>query len=160
MYKRQAKKQDGRLSITTLRNHCTGIGNVSRRVSHAESLKKHLYYSDEKRGTFNSFLQKMSKMFTIFKDEEKPMAEEAKIRVLFEKINHPELKQAIAALEIQHDMSKMTYMQITNHLSTRVSKLGYSQPAGKFHKRNVSQTNTGRGSRRGPGRRGLRTAGS
>ena len=69
----------------------------------------------------------------------------AKIRVLFEKINHPELKQAIAALEIKHDMSKMTYMQITNHLSTRVSKLGYSQPAGKFHNKNVSQTKTSRG---------------
>ena len=154
-----AKKQDGRLSITTLRNHCTGTGNVSRRVSHAESLKKNLYYSDEKRGTFNSFLQKMSKMFTIFKDEGEPMAEEAKIRVLFEKINHPELKQAIAALEIQHDMSKMTYMQITNHLSTRVSKLGYSQPAGKFHKRNVSQTNTGRGKPKGTRKKGPQNGG-
>jgi len=50
------------------------------------------------------------------------MAEEAKIRVLFENINHPETNQDIEALEVQHDISKMSYMQIKNHLVTKVSK--------------------------------------
>ena len=118
------KKQDGRLSYETLKDHCLGTGNVSRRVAHAEQIKKNLVYADERRLCFNHFLQKLTKMFLIFKDEGEPVAEEAKIRILFEKINHPELKQAVAALEVQHDMNKMSFDQITNHLATKVSKFG------------------------------------
>ena len=55
-------------------------------------MKKNLVYIDERRGPFNQFLQKLSKMFLIFKDEGEPLVEEAKIRLLFEKINHSELK--------------------------------------------------------------------
>ena len=134
------KIQDGRVSYEALKNHCLGTGNVSRRVAHAEQMKKNLCYTDERRGNFNQFLQKLSKMFLIFKDEKEPMAEEAKIRMLFEKINHPELKQAIAALEVQHDMNKMTYVQITNHLATKVSKFDTKQV--KF--RGVGATKSGK----------------
>ena len=134
------KKQDGRLSYEALKNHCLGTGNVSRRVAHAEQIKKSLFYSDERRLNFNQFLQKLSKMFLIFKDEGEPMAEEAKIRILFEKINHPELKQAVAALEVQHDMNKMSYAQITNHLATKVSK--FDTKLVKFRSSNVSSTKT------------------
>ena len=113
-----SKRQDGRVSYEELRSHCIGSGNTSRRVAHAEQMKKNLVYNDERRGTFNQFLQKLSKMFLIFKDEGEPMVEEAKIRLLFEKINHSELKQAITALEVQHDMNTMSYTQINNHLVT------------------------------------------
>ena len=61
-------------------------------MAHAEQMKKNLVYNDERCGTFCQFLQKLSKMFLIFKDEGEPMVEEAKIRLLFEKINHSELK--------------------------------------------------------------------
>ena len=105
--------------------HCIGSGNTSRRVAHAGQTKKNLVYNDERRGTFSQFLQKLGKMFLIFKDEGDPMVEEAKIRLLFEKINHSELKQAIAALEVQHDMNTMSYTQIKNHLvkKSRILKL-------------------------------------
>ena len=55
------------------------------------------------------------------------MAEEAKIRMLFEKINHPELKQAIADIEVQHGMRNMTCVYITNYLATKVSKFESKQ---------------------------------
>jgi len=105
-------------------------------------MTKNLVYSDERRGTFNQFLQKLSKMFLIFKDEGELLVEEAKIRLLFEKINHAELKQAIAALEVQHEMNTMSYTQITNHLVTKVSKVE-TPGASKFNPRNLSSANTG-----------------
>ena len=135
------KQQDGRLSMETLRTHCVGSGNVSRRVSHAEKIKRSLVYTDERRGTFNSFLQKLSKMYLIFKEENEPMAEDAKVRVLFEKINHPGLKDVIAALEVQRDISQMSYEQITNHLVTKVSKFD-DVSSGKFRGRNLSSATT------------------
>ena len=113
-------------------------GNVSRRVVYADQIKKNLFYSDEGRGNFNSFLQKLAKVFLVFKDEGGPMAEEAKIRALFEEINHPELKEDIVALEVQHDMSQISYIQITNHLIAKVSKFETAS-ASKF-KRNIFST--------------------
>ena len=65
-----------------------------------QKIKKSLIYTDERRGTFNSFLQKLSKMYLIFKEEKELIAEDAKVRVLFEKINHPGLKDVIGALGI------------------------------------------------------------
>ena len=151
------KKQDGRVSYGELRSHCIGSGNTSRRVSHAGQTKKNLVYNDERRGTFNQFLQELSKMFLIFKDEGKPMVEEAKIRLLFEKINHSEFKQAIAALEIHHGMNTMSYTQITNHLVTKVSKLENSGTS-KLNSRNLSSTNTvqkGKAEKGGPKQGGV-----
>lgn len=55
------------------------------------------------------------------------MAEESKIRMLFEKINHPDLNQAITALEVNRDINKKSYLQITNHLATKVSKFDRKQ---------------------------------
>lgn len=38
-------------------------------------------------------------MFLIFKDEKEPMAEEVNSRIMFEQINHTELKHTIVVLE-------------------------------------------------------------
>ena len=48
--------------------------------------------TEERREKVNYFLQKLSKMLLIFKDEKEPMDEEVKIRMMFEKTNYPELK--------------------------------------------------------------------
>ena len=84
------------------------------------------------------------------------MAEYARVRVLFEKINHPGLKDVIAALEVQRDISQMTYMQITNHLVTKVSQLDETS-GGKFRGRNVASANrTGKGKQgKGPSNGGI-----
>ena len=83
------------------------------------------------------------------------MAEDAKVRVLFEKINHPGLKDVIATLEVQRDISQMSYEQITNHLVTKVSKFDDAS-SGKFRKRNLSSAPTGRkGKAKGPSNGGF-----
>ena len=51
------KKQDVRLSYRNHMYHCIGNGNVSRRVSIAESVKKTLVYLDERQGNFKQFLK-------------------------------------------------------------------------------------------------------
>ena len=86
------KKKDGRESYESLKKRCIGSENVSRRVARAGQMKRNLSYADERRGNFNQFLKSLSKMFIMFKDEKKSMAEEIKIRMLIEKMNRPELK--------------------------------------------------------------------
>ena len=76
------KQQDGRLRFDILRDHCLGTGNISSTVSMTQSIKKTLTYSDERRGNFNQFLQKISKMFLIYKEEGEETTEEAHIKVL------------------------------------------------------------------------------
>ena len=71
------KDQDGKESYESLKTRFLGTVNVSRRVAHVEQMKKNLSCTDEKRGNFNQFLQKLSKMFLIFKDEKEPIAEES-----------------------------------------------------------------------------------
>ena len=90
-------------------------------------MKNNLRYTEERRGNFNQFLQKLSKILLIFKEEKEPISKESEIRMLFEKINNPELKKPIAALEVQHNTNKMSCMQITNHLATKVSNVERNQ---------------------------------
>ena len=76
-------------------------------------------------------------------------------RVLFEKINHPGLKDVTVALEVQRDISQMSYEHITNHLVTKVSKFDDAS-SGKFKGRNLSSATTGRkGKVKGPANGGV-----
>ena len=55
------------------------------------------------------------------------MTEEYKIRTLFRNVNYRELNQTIKALEVQYGVIEMTFIQITNHLTTKVSKFENKQ---------------------------------
>ena len=55
------------------------------------------------------------------------MTEEAKFRMLFENENYPKLKKTTAAIEVQLGANNMTFLQITNHLATKVSKFENKQ---------------------------------
>ena len=46
-------------------------------------MKNNLNYTNERRGEFDQFLQKLSKMLLMFKDKKEPIAEEAQIRMMF-----------------------------------------------------------------------------
>ena len=89
-----------RESYESIKNYYVGNGNVSRRVAHEEQMKNNISYTDERRVNLNQFLQKLNKMFLIFKDEKESMSEEANVRMIFEKINHTELKHPIAVPEV------------------------------------------------------------
>ena len=47
------KKQDDRESYASLKNHCLGTRNVSRRALHVDQMKKNLSCTDERRGKVN-----------------------------------------------------------------------------------------------------------
>ena len=67
------------------------------------------------------------------------MADDAKVRFLFKKIQHPSLQNAIEALKAQQTSgTKVTYTMAANHLSTAVSEL----PEFLSKNRNISATTT------------------
>ena len=75
---------------------------------------------------FETFLTKCQSMFNIYEQEDELMEEDAKIRFLFRKVQHPVLDKTIKALKATIATSPagtITYTTAANHLSTAVSEL-------------------------------------
>ena len=122
--KNTLRYSDGRRSIKALRAHFAGEGNASRNLAEAERLQETLHYKNERAMPFETFLDKCQKMFNIYDKEGEPMADEAKVRFLFKKIEHPGLQGSLEALRAQQTTgSELTYTMAANHLTTRVSEL-------------------------------------
>ena len=73
--------------------------------------------------TWEMFLDRMQKMFNIYKEEGKEMTENEKLRELFKHTKHMQLVESVNALEVRYDMDGLTYTQAANHLTAAVSKL-------------------------------------
>ena len=87
-------------------------------------------------------------MFNIFEEEKEPMEEDAKIRFLFNKIQHQGLQAPIEAMRawIATSTVPVSYTTVANHMSTAVSRL----PEFISMNRNISQVDTDRGGDDGP----------
>jgi len=120
-----AKRQDGRKDMEALRGHYSGEGNTSRRIAVAERYRDTLHYKNEKALSFSVFLDKIQTMFNIFETEGEPVQEQAKVRMLLKKVEHPQLQTAVGTLRVraQMDKEKVTFTECANHLSALVSEL-------------------------------------
>lgn len=115
---------NGRRSMKALRDHFLGEGNATRSLATAESLRASLHYKNERSMAFETFLTQCQRMFNIFNQENEPMFREAKIRFLFQAIQHKDLLVAVEALRAQQTAgSHLTYTACCNHLTTAVSQL-------------------------------------
>ena len=73
------KLQDGCKDMEALRAHYEGAGNQTRRIAEAERLRDTLHYKSEGAMPFQSFLDKIQKMFNIFENADEPYTEAAKL---------------------------------------------------------------------------------
>ena len=121
--KPMARRQSGREDMQALRNHYSGEGNTSRRIAVAERLRDSLHYKNEKSLQFSMFLDKLQKMFNIFAEEEEAISEQAKVRLLLQKVEHPQLRDAVGALRVRAQLDGITFTECANHLSAIVSEL-------------------------------------
>ena len=96
---------------------------------------------------WETFLDRMQKMFNIYKEEGEEMTENARLRELFKRTNDTQLVESVKALEVRYNMDRLTYTQAANHLTAAVSKLPDYQMA-----RRVSNVKTGSGQGRKPTR--------
>jgi hypothetical protein len=131
---------DGRRSMNALRTHFAGEGNATRNMAEADRLHETLHYKSERSVSFEVFLTQCQKMYNIYEKEKEPMTDEAKVRFLFKKVQHPGLRGSIDALKAQQTAgTDLTYTMAANHLSTAVSEL----PEYISKNRTVSAANTG-----------------
>ena len=72
---------------------------------------------------WETFLDRMQKMFNIYKEEGEEMMENAKLRELLNHMKHTQLTESVKALEVRYDMDGLTYTQVASHLTAAVSKL-------------------------------------
>ena len=134
--------KDGRRSMKKLRDHFSGEGNTTRRIAEADRIKETLHYKNERSLPFEAFLTKCEKMYNIYAQHGEVMAEDAKIRFLFKKVQHSGLSSAIEAMKAKittEAPGTVTYSTVANHLSTAVSEL----PDYVARNRNVSGMTTG-----------------
>jgi hypothetical protein len=115
--------QSGQEDMQALQKHYTGKGNISRRITQAETLCNNLHYKQEKYLSFSTFLDRLQKMFNIFEEDKEPISEQAKVRMLLKKINHPQLQDAVGALRVCAQMDGITFTECANHLFAIVSEL-------------------------------------
>ena len=127
-----AKRQSGREDMEALRKHYSGEGNTSRRIAVAERIRDTLHYKNERAMSFSAFLDKMQKMFNIFEEEKEEISEQAKVRMLLKKVEHPQLQDAVGALRVRASMEGLTFTACANHLSAQVSELPDNQSARKI----------------------------
>ena len=113
--------------MTALRKHYSGEGNTSRRIAAAERIRDTLHYKNELAMSFSTFLDKLQKMFNIFEEKNEPISEQAKVRMLLKKVEHPQLQDAVNALWVRTSMSGSTFTECANHLSAQVLELPDTQ---------------------------------
>lgn len=153
--KPHSSKQNGRIDFIALRAHYSGEGNTSRRIADAERIRDTLHYKNERAMQFSAFLAKIQKMFNIFADEGEPLTEQAKVRMLLAKVEHPQLKDAVGALRVRASMDGTTFTECANHLSAQVSELPDS-----LVNRKIAGTSTNRDGKTSPNAKRLRGGGN
>lgn len=62
-------------------------------------------------------------MFNTFKKEGEEITEPAKVRMLLEKVEHPQLQNAVSTSRIRAQMDDPSFTDCANHLSSVVSEL-------------------------------------
>ena len=77
---------NGRKDFYALRRHYIGEGNVSRRVATSDRLQETFQCNSECALSFNTFLDRMHKMFKIFCDEGETMADSTQVREPFRSV--------------------------------------------------------------------------
>ena len=98
---------------------------------------------------FDIFLTQCQKMFNIYKKEGEEMSDETKVRLLFRKVQHTDLRSSIDALKDSQVMgTTISYTIAENHFSTATSELPeyISNNA-----RNISGVQVGDGAKGGNG---------
>jgi hypothetical protein len=125
------KKQDGRIDTQALRDHYAGEGNKTVRIKEAETLRKTLHYKNERTMSFEKFLTTMQFMCNGFIDNGEDFSEAQKIRLLFDKVQHPQLETVKQSLQISYNLNSdntVNYDFITNSLSAEVANLAEFTP--------------------------------
>jgi hypothetical protein len=76
--------------------------------------------------SFEKFLTNMQAMFTGFEDNDEPLTDAQKIRLLFQKVQSPSLTQVKNALQVSYDLNKageVTYDFLANIMAAEAATL-------------------------------------
>ena len=114
---------DGCQDMLALQEHYSGEGNASQSIATAKRMREGLHYQNKKSLAFSIFLDQMQKMFNIYEEEGEEFTENAKLRELFKRAQHPQLQATLKALKVCFDMEGITYTQAAKHLTAAVSEL-------------------------------------
>ena len=118
------ENSEGRRLMEDLCRHFSGEGNSTRNIEESEILNESLHYKSERAMSFDIFLTQCQKIFNIYEKEGEEMSDEAKVRFLFNKVQHTGLRSFINALKASQTTDTTIYHTMAaNHLSGATSEL-------------------------------------
>ena len=110
--------------MKALHRHFSGKGNETRNLAEAQRLNELLHYKSKRAISFEIFLTQCQKMFNIYEKEGEEMSEEAKVQLLFRKVQHTRIRSPIDALKASQKMgTAISYTIAAKHFSTANSEL-------------------------------------
>jgi CRISPR/Cas system CMR subunit Cmr4 (Cas7 group RAMP superfamily) len=83
-------------------------------------LQTSLFYKTERALPFNTFLDRLQKIFSIYKDEGEALTERAKVKELLKKVQRASLSAAVAQLRFHLNTVGVTFTVVANHLNATV----------------------------------------
>ena len=92
------KRTNSRDEFDALHRHYSGEDNISHRFATADHHRETLHYKSESALSFNTFLDRMQKMFNILLDEGGPMVDSTQVRELFRRVQKPQIQNMVKAL--------------------------------------------------------------
>ena len=124
--KPKEKKQNGRIDFAALEAHYGGEGNKAIRIAESERMRHNLTYKSERIMSFEKFLTNMQVMFTGYRDNSEHLSETVKIRLLFDKVQCPILKNLKDLMLLQSNLDTaggptLTYDFIANQFAAYVA---------------------------------------
>jgi hypothetical protein len=114
------------MDFMALQDHYGGAANKTLRIKEAEVLRKTLIYRNERAMSFEKFITNMNIMFVAYSENGETLTEDQKIRLLFEKIAHPNLETIKSSLQVAENLDQVgavNYEFIVNSVSAEVASL-------------------------------------
>lgn len=114
---------DGRRDYVALRAHYEGKGTMNRRLADAESMLQKLHYKSERVFSFEKYLTRLQLIFQIYEENGEAYTEAAKVRLLLNRIQHAQLKNAVEAVRLEQARFGEDFTRAADYLAGAVATL-------------------------------------
>lgn len=130
---------DGRRDYQALRAHYEGKGSMNRRLADAESMLTKLHYKSERIFPFEKYLTRLQLIFQVYAENNETFTEAAKVRVLLNRIQHPQLQNAVEAVRLEQARFGEDFTRAADYLAGTVATLPGESTIVKKESRVIAQ---------------------
>ena len=91
-------------------------------IGEATKLEESLHYKSNRSLPFATFVMKLQHMFNLYRNYDTALSIDAKLRLIFRKINSPSLINCLVSLGSRADLASLTFDKTICHITTVISR--------------------------------------